>query len=376
MPPVILSAAIAALIASLMTNLLVPVMTRLAVGFRVVDVPNERKAHAGEVPRLGGVAIVLGLAIGAGALAMMQWGSGNVEASRSELVALAFGTLMVFLVGLIDDVLGVSSLQKFFIELAAALLVVRVGWSFQALSLPWTGSIELGLWGDVASLLWIVGVTNAINLIDGLDGLAGGVVAIISASALAYALFQNNLLTAILMGAMVGATIGFLRHNWAPARIYMGDCGSLTLGFLLATISVHSSIKAPATVAILVPILALGVPVIDTLLVMLVRFLERPKGRIGSRFLRMFRADRQHLHHLLSHYGTRRSTVVASIYTLVILSCTLAFVVATTRSATLGLWLLVVEVVVVLAMRWMGLRAAARTLSDQKREEVRTELRG
>ena len=137
------------------------------------------------------------------------------------------------------------------------------------------------MWGAVVSLLWIVGVTNAINLIDGLDGLAGGVVAIIADSLLAYALLQGNLRTVILMAATAGACIGFLRHNWAPARIFMGDSGSLTLGFLLAAISVHSSLKAPAAVAILVPILALGVPVIDTLLVMGVRFLDRPKGRLA-----------------------------------------------------------------------------------------------
>jgi UDP-GlcNAc:undecaprenyl-phosphate GlcNAc-1-phosphate transferase len=277
------------------------------------------------------------------------------------------------MLGVVDDLLGVSTLNKILLQTAAAVLLVRAGWAFDVLSLPGDGMIHLGILGKVVSVLWIVGVTNAINLIDGLDGLAGGVVAIISSSLLIYALINGNLLTVILMAATAGACIGFLRHNWAPAEIFMGDSGSLTLGFILAVISVHSSLKAPATVAILVPLLALGVPVVDTLMVMAVRFLERPKGRFASRFLRMFRADRQHLHHLLERLGARRARIVGWIYALVLVFCSLALVVALTRSRTLGVLLLVVEVGVILAMRALGMRGAARRLAMRKRTEVRTE---
>ena len=181
------------------------------------------------------------------------------------------------------------------------------------LSLPGLGDVELGIFGEVVSLLWIVGVTNAINLLDGLDGLAGGVVAIVATGLLVYAVdLQDNLLAMVLMAAIVGACVGFLRHNWAPARIFMGDSGSLTLGFLLAAMSVHSSLKAPAAVAILVPILALGLPVMDTLLVMLVRFLDRPHGPFVDRFLRMFHADRNHLHHVLEPFMARRARIVGA----------------------------------------------------------------
>ncbi len=282
-------AAGAAIVAAFVTHLLVPVVTGLAIRLRAMDQPGVRKLHDSAVPRLGGVAIMGGLGIAAGFAALGHWTTWAARIGGKELLALVAGTLLVFLVGVVDDLRGVGSGTKFLVELAAAGLLVGAGWSFGVLRLPFVGGIDLGLFGPIVSLLWIVGVTNAINLIDGLDGLAGGVVAIISVSMLAYAALQGSPGSVVLMAATAGACLGFLRHNWEPARIFMGDSGALTLGFLLAAMSVHSALKAPAAVAIVVPILALGVPVMDTLLVMAVRFLDRPQGRPLRRFLRMFR---------------------------------------------------------------------------------------
>jgi UDP-GlcNAc:undecaprenyl-phosphate GlcNAc-1-phosphate transferase len=277
---------------------------------------------------------------------------------------------MVFLVGLVDDVLGVSTAKKFLVQLAAAALMVYVGWSFEVLRVPGMGDVQLGVFGDLVSLVWIVGVTNAINLIDGLDGLAGGVVAIISGSLLVYSVLLGNPHAVILMGAMAGACLGFLRHNWAPAKIFMGDSGSLTLGFLLAVMSVQSALKAPAAVAILVPILALGVPVIDTLLVMAVRFLDRPKSPLAKRFLRMFHADRNHLHHTLEHLRRGRPGVVAMIYSVVLASCGMALLVAVRRDALLGVLLLSIEVAALLVIRRLGMARLAAVHARQKCEEI------
>jgi UDP-GlcNAc:undecaprenyl-phosphate GlcNAc-1-phosphate transferase len=283
---------------------------------------------------------------------------------------------MVFLVGLVDDISGVSVLDKFLVELLAAFLVVRIGWSFDVLGLPGGQTLALGAFGQATSVLWIVGVTNAINLLDGLDGLAGGVVAIIAGSFLMYALLQGDALTIVAMAAVMGGCLGFLRYNWAPARIYLGDSGSLTLGFVLATTSVQSSLKAPAAVAILVPILALGLPVIDTLLVMAVRFVRRPKGPISSRFIGMFEADRNHLHHVLLRLAKSRRSAVAWIYGAVLVFCALALTVAVTRNSAVGVLLLATEFVAVIAMRQLGLRAEARVLADQQRQDVREDLAG
>jgi UDP-GlcNAc:undecaprenyl-phosphate GlcNAc-1-phosphate transferase len=366
----------AAFVAALATNLMVPPIARLAVILRALDHPGERKLQTGAVPRLGGVAIFIGLALGGGVAAVSLWGRLGTAIGRGELLALAFGTAVVFLVGVVDDLVGVSAAKKLLFQLVAAWPLVQAGWAFEVLRLPLVGEIRLGLFGGFVSLLWIVGVTNAINLIDGLDGLAGGVVTIISVSFLGYAVLQGNAGTVILMAGVAGACVGFLRHNWEPARVFMGDSGSLTLGFLLAATALHSSLKAPAAVAILVPILALGVPVMDTLLVMVVRFLDRPKGALTGRFLRMFHADRQHLHHLLAHFGGNRSRIVAVIYGVVLSFCSLALLVAATGETTLGVALVALEFLVILAMRQTGLAMEARHLSRLQREEIKTEVLG
>jgi UDP-GlcNAc:undecaprenyl-phosphate GlcNAc-1-phosphate transferase len=220
-------------------------------------------------------------------------------------------------------------------------------------------------------VLWIVGVANAINLFDGLDGLAGGVVAIIAGSILVYSLVLDNHFTVILMGAVAGACLGFLPHNWMPAKIFMGDAGSLLLGFILAAITVHSSLKSSAAVAILIPVLALGVPVMDTLVVMAVRFLERPKGHAVERLLRVFRADRNHVHHLMQRHGASRPMVVRTLYLFVLVSCVMALAVALTKSSGLGIALVVVEAGAILLIRTLGLARLTRTLSNDQREELR-----
>jgi UDP-GlcNAc:undecaprenyl-phosphate GlcNAc-1-phosphate transferase len=363
----------AAVLAALLTNVMVPPVTRLALALRALDHPDSRKHQAGAVPRLGGVAIMTGLGFGAVLAALSRWGEWQ-GLRRSEMVALALGTGLVFLVGVIDDLIGVSAAKKFLVQLAAACLLVRIGWAFEVLRLPVVGEVKLGWLGGVLSVVWIVGVTNAINLIDGLDGLAGGVVAIISTSLLGYAILQGNVGTVLLMAATAGACIGFLRHNWEPAKIFMGDSGSLSLGFLLAAATVHSSLKAPAAVAILVPVLALGVPVMDTLMVMAVRFLDRPKGPVLGRFLSMFHADRQHLHHLLTHLGGARSRIVTVIYMVVLSFCAMALLVAVTGEINLGISLILLEFLIVLGMRQMGLALAARRLARLQREEIKSEV--
>lgn len=368
-------AALALFVAALITNMLVPLVARVAVALRAVDYPGERRLQERPVPRLGGIALVSGLGLAAGGLTLVKWSSIHAEINRIEVFALVVATAIVFLLGVIDDVVGVSAGKKFLIQILAAGLVVQVGWSFERLSLP-GGVVELGWFGPVLSLVWIVGVTNAINLIDGMDGLASGVVGIIAVSLLAYAVLLGEVGTVILMAATAGSCLGFLRHNWAPARIFMGDSGSLTLGFLLAVASVHSAIKAPAAVAILVPLLALGLPVIDTLLVMLVRFLARPKGPVATRFLAMFHADRSHIHHLMLRFGASRQWVVVWIYTAVLSFCLFAMLVATTQNPVLGALLLPLELVVIVAMRGLGLRREAQKISARERSELKSDLVG
>jgi len=368
---VAVAAALAALIAGVVTGAMVPFATKIAFAVRAVDYPGGRKFHGGAVPRLGGVAIGIGLAFGAGAVALMRWSAWGGRVSRIELAALLIATAMVFTVGLVDDIVGVSVAKKFLVEFAAAVLIVYAGWWFSVLGVPGGGEIGLGVMGGVVTVLWIVGVANAINLFDGLDGLAGGVVAIVAGSMLAYSLIQGSVLTSVLMGAVLGACLGFLPHNRMPAKIFMGDAGALTLGFLLGAMGVHGSLKSSAAVAILIPVLALGIPVMDTLVVMTVRFLERPKGHAVERLLRIFRADRNHVHHLMQRHGASRPTVVRMLYLFVLVSCAMALTVGLTKSSGLGVTLVIVEAAAILLVRTLGFARFTRALADDQREELR-----
>lgn len=369
----LLIAALTTTVAALVANLLVPLVGRWAESGQHLDFPSDRKRHADPTPRLGGVAIVLGLLFGVGAVMLLMGQRMEVPLTRRNLVSLALGTCLVFLVGVVDDLVGVSALKKLAVEVLAASLVLYGGWSFDILGLPGV-EIPLGPFSGVLTVLWIVGVTNAINLIDGLDGLAAGVVAIIGMSFLSFALSYQSPFAVALTGGIVGACIGFLPHNWEPARIFMGDSGSLTLGFLLGSLSVFTALKSPAAVAILVPLLALGVPVIDTLLVMMLRFLERPKGEFFRRFLRVFHADRNHLHHLLETLVTSRRKVVRWIYGMVVLSCLMAASVALTKRSGLGLLLFIVELVALVVVRYLGFARKAEQLTRRRRRDMAAEL--
>ena len=248
---ILLAGLLAAILAAETATLAFPVVTRIAMAIRAVDYPGGRRSQKEAIPRLGGVAIAMAIAAGAILPTLLLWRQWGDKVTPLDMAALLGGTTLVFLIGVGDDALGLSPIQRLLIQSIAASAVVYAGWSFSHLYLPFCGRVSLGLFGGLVTTVWIVGVTNAINLLDGLDGLASGVAAIIATSLLIFACIQANILMVIVTSAIVGACLGFLRHNWVPARIYMGDSGSLTLGFLLAVMSLHGSIKGAATVAIL-----------------------------------------------------------------------------------------------------------------------------
>ncbi|MEM7351580.1 MAG: MraY family glycosyltransferase [Acidobacteriota bacterium] len=369
--------------AGLVTSWIVPWVTRLARRLDAVDRPSDRKLQKEPVPRLGGVAVVTGIAVAIGlwividVLFGLSLPSSEGDLPANHLARFGFATLAIFLLGVVDDLRGVSVLWKLVVEVAAAWIVIGVGWQIETVRLPVTGEFALGGWAPVISVVWIVGVTNAINLLDGLDGLAGGVVAIVSGSLMGYALLHGGDSNMVLFTcALTGACLGFLRHNWEPARIYLGDSGSLTLGFMLASFALLFSVKASVTVTILVPILALGLPLIDTLLVMAVRFTgRRAGGSFLDRCAGVFKADRQHLHHLALALGPRRSQIVLALHGLVMAFCLMAVLVALRDDPELGIGLLIIEVVAVLSIRKAGLRAQARKLSLNQRAEAKVLLR-
>ena len=362
---------VAAGIAFLVTSAAMPFVRRISLAVRAIDYPGGRRHQADAIPRLGGVAAILGLFVGAVSIIVMRWEAWNVDITNTQVVAIPLALFIVFVCGFLEDTVGLSPLIRILLQTTAALLVIKAGWSFGFINLPLIGNLELGIFGGFLSVVWIVGVTNAINFLDGLDGLAGGVAAIIASSMLILSLWLQDFVTVLIMAAVVGACLGFLRKNWAPAQIYLGDAGSLTFGFVLALVSVRSSMKSPTAIAVLVPILALGLPVIDTLLVMLFRFTRKSRGTLTRRFSRIYRPDRNHLHHLLTRIGHNRRRIVLIIYSVAVLFCALALTVATSRNLILGLILIGLEIFIVFAMRYLGMHSDALSISLKQRQGVR-----
>lgn len=352
------------------TVLLTPLVIRLAYRIRALDVPGGRKRHAQATPRLGGLAIVGGI-VAVLAPAVFLFTPRTFDTSQfNEFLGFSVAAGLVFGIGVADDIFQLGALHKMVVQVVAASIVVAMGWQFHTLRLPVDGAFQLGSLAPLLSILWIVGVTNAINFIDGLDGLAAGVVTIIGGSLMVLAVLQGSSATVVVTSCIVGACLGFLHHNRCPAKIHMGDSGSLILGFLLATISLRStpSVKASAAVAILVPVLALGLPVIDTLLVMWYRFLRG--HRTMNRVARMFHADRAHLHYLLLDRQTERRRVMVTLFGMAAIFCIMAVLVAASDSWVMGIGFLAVEVVAVVLVRRFGLTTEAREFVDRQIEDL------
>jgi len=288
---------IAAVVAAVAT----PLAARLAVALGIVDRPNDRKVNARQdIPLLGGLAVVVGCIAGLAAFHYLVGGAGSWD---RRIVSFVVGGVALFLLGVWDDRYFLNAWQKLPVQVGAAALAIWAGFSIDIFTNPLTPTThELPVWVSFPiTLFWIVGVTNAMNLIDGLDGLSTGTGAIISAT-LALICWQADQMTGVVIGvAMLGALIGFLPWNFPPARIFLGDAGALFIGYALALASIQGYRKA-ALMTFIVPLLALAVPLLDVLL-SIVRRLRMGRG--------IFVADRMHMHHrLLEKEGSHKRAVL------------------------------------------------------------------
>ena len=283
-----------------------PWVIRLARRIGAVDQPGPRGVHQRPVPRIGGVAIYLS-AVGA-ITAILVLDSAMGEASRSVqryLTALLCSATLIFLVGLADDLKDVPARLKLLAELLIAALLCLAGVRISSIALTDQWVLHLGGWGSLLTIVWIVGVTNAVNLSDGLDGLAAGICAITCGVIAVFAIRSGEIIMTVFMLALLGSLCGFLIFNFNPAKIFMGDSGSLFLGFCLGACSVMCVAKSAALVGLALPALALGIPIFDTLFSALRRFLE---GRS------IFAPDRSHFHHRLLDLGLHQRQAVILIY--------------------------------------------------------------
>ena len=293
--------ALAALLtAALVALISTPVVRSLAFRVGAVDVPKDnRRMHNHPIPRMGGLAIFFGFILSVLIFIPLT----------PELRGMLLGSVVIVILGILDDIFALPALPKFFVQIGAALIAVLEGNRIDFLSNPNIFSQdlfwELGLLAVPITALWIVGITNAVNLIDGLDGLACGVSTISSMTLLVIALVMEEPDVAILMAALSGACIGFLPYNLNPAKIFMGDTGSTFLGFILAVVSIQGLFKFYTIISFAVPFLMLGLPIFDTCFAIL-RRVSHGQSPMAP--------DRGHIHHRLIDMGFTQKQAVAVLY--------------------------------------------------------------
>ena len=308
---------------TLLALVITPLVIRLARRIKAVDRPGVRSVHERPTPRIGGVAIFLSAMC---LIIVVPFLNNAVGAAFRnvwlQLVTLLCSAAFIFLIGLVDDLKGLPARFKFLAELLAAVALCFVGVRITSIEITDGLVLNLGWFGCLLTLLWVIGITNAVNLSDGLDGLAAGISAVACGVIAIFAIRGGDTIMAVFMLALLGSLCGFLVFNFNPAKIFMGDCGSLFLGYTIAATSIMCMKKSSAIVGLALPVLALGIPIFDTLFAMLRRFLERRS---------LFAPDRNHFHHRLLELGLRQRHAVIAIY------------LATLLSAGLGLFMMVSE---------------------------------
>jgi len=280
-------------VAFLFSVLLTPIIRDLGLRLRVLDRPDgSRKIHVEPIPRLGGVAVALAYTLALGFILIAPYSNLKLDIPRSLVgaFALAPAALLIFLTGLLDDLRGLKPWQKVVCEVAAAAWAYHGGFGIHVLR----GHVLEHFVSIPISIFWLVGCTNAVNLIDGMDGLASGIGFCAAVTTLTAALINGNVELALVTAPLAGSLLGFLRYNFNPASIFLGDCGSLLVGFLLGCYGALWSHKSATVLGMTAPLMALAVPLLDVMISIIRRFL---RGQA------IFSADRGHIHHRLLDHG-------------------------------------------------------------------------
>lgn len=311
-------------ISVVLTGLIRPLARRW--GF--VDVPDDyRKRHGQPIPRMGGPSILLAFlapVLGLFVFRELSQVSRGLIAQQAKMVTLAAGACLVVVCGLLDDRFNLRPRTKLACQVLIGVFMYYAGFSINAVSVPLRGVMYLGIISLPVTVLWFVGCMNAVNLLDGLDGLASGVTVFVSATMFLVSAHFQNTFGMFTMACLGGAALGFLLYNFPPAKIFLGDSGSLLLGFLIAALSlVGASRKAEAAVALLIPIVALGLPFLDTLLAILRRWYKR---------LPFSTPDREHIHHRLVSMGYSPRKAVLTLYLICVGLAGIALVITFARN--------------------------------------------
>ncbi len=287
-------------IALVISFCITPIVIKLAYKVNAIDVPkDDRRVHSTPIPRMGGLSIYISFVI----VALL-----SVNKFHSFNYGLIIGCTIIVIGGIIDDIKCLAPKYKLLIQILASICLILSGITIRLVTNPFHNIypyINLFYFSIPITILWVIGITNAFNLIDGLDGLAAGIAFIASITMLVVAIINGRHNTILLTTIISGAILGFLPYNFNPASIFMGDTGSQLLGFLLAAISIDGSIKSATSLVIAVPLLALGLPIYDTLFAMIRRVINRKPIMEG---------DKGHLHHRLLSLGLTQRQAVLIMY--------------------------------------------------------------
>jgi UDP-GlcNAc:undecaprenyl-phosphate GlcNAc-1-phosphate transferase len=337
-------------VSTVVCGALTPAVRRLAHRVGAVSQPGGRHVHERPTPRLGGLAIFVAFFAPLIGLFFVDSADSPVaqmfKGEPRKVLGLFLGSLLMCGVGVVDDTRGLRATYKLLAQVAAGVIAFECGFEIRGVSLPLVGELSMGIFAAPVTVIWIVGLINAVNLIDGLDGLAAGVVFFAAVTNLVVGLVGGADFVCLLMSSMLGAIFAFLFFNFNPARIFMGDSGSYFLGYVLAVTSLTgASQKASTAVALLAPVVALGVPIFDTLFTIVRRVLERRP---------LFSPDRGHIHHRLLDMGVTHRRAVLILYGVSVVFTGLAIAISIGRSWEAGLAMLVASLVLIGLVKFVG----------------------
>lgn len=322
-----------------------PLAARFGRAFGFMDAPQGRKIHTHPIPRCGGLALVAAFCVAAA----LAWAVKLPQAGRlfedARIWPVLGGGLFIFLVGLWDDRRPLPAKLKFLAQVAAASLCFFSGVKIESFTLGSLISVNFDFLSYMLTVFWFVLFINAINLIDGLDGLAAGVAFFVCAVQAVLATMRAEALPAMYFAALGGASLGFLRYNFNPASIFLGDGGSYFLGYMVAALSILSSAKSQVGATILMPILAFGVPLLDTITSPLRRFVRGKK---------MFEPDREHVHHNLLAKGWSQRKTVVFLYGVTAFLAVMSVLIVNMRDVPAGLFILLLGGALILFVRKAG----------------------
>lgn len=337
----------ALLTALIISYIVTPQVIKLAWKIGAIDVPKEkRKIHKKPMPRLGGIAIYI---------AFMIVSLITLPLEYSFIQGMLIGGTLIVLLGILDDKYNLPAKVKLVGQILAACTLIIFDLKIEWVTNPFIGGMSsLGKWSIPVTIFWTVGITNTLNFIDGLDGLAAGIAAIASFTLMLVNLSVGQSTAVLMTAILAGAAIGFLPYNFSPAKIFMGDTGSMFLGFMLAAIAIEGAVKSATAIALIVPILALGLPIFDTAFAIMRRFL---KGKP------IMEADRGHFHHRLIAKGLSQKQAVLYLYFISFLLgiCSIILTVIGLKVATIAM--LVLISILMISLRHININYEAKKSS-------------